>query len=67
MGACMIVAPALRNANFTSFLRVCCGRYLTLIAEGEISPSWDDPLSDVDTEAVLQRERERNGVCPSMR
>ncbi len=53
-------------ANFTSFLRVCCGRYMTLIAEGEISPSWDDPLSDVDAEAVLQRERERNGVCPSV-
>lgn len=46
-------------ANFTSFLRVCCGRYLALIGAGELSASPDDPIAGVDAEAILDRERSR--------
>ncbi len=46
--------------NFTSFLRVCCGRYLSLVAEGEISAKMSDRLSAVDSPAILARERLRH-------
>ncbi|MEM7337238.1 MAG: ribbon-helix-helix domain-containing protein [Actinomycetota bacterium] len=45
--------------NFTSFLRVCCGRYKALIAAGDLSDSLHDRVGDVDAEAILSRERER--------
>lgn len=43
--------------NFTSFLRVCCGRYLSLIGLGEISPSLADELSSVAASDILEREQ----------
>ncbi|MGD8109196.1 ribbon-helix-helix domain-containing protein [Vibrio sp. TRT 21S02] len=46
-------------SNFTSFLRVCCGRYLSLIADGAISRDRNSPLSEVDVECILAEERHR--------
>ncbi|MDN3520862.1 ribbon-helix-helix domain-containing protein [Halomonas ramblicola] len=43
--------------NFASFLRVCCGRYLTLQLAGEIPVNRDAPIADLDAEAILARER----------
>lgn len=45
--------------NFTSFLRVCCGRYLALMAEGEISQNLAEPLAEIDSSGVLARENLR--------
>ncbi len=45
--------------NFTSFLRVCCARYLALIAAGDVSASLDDALGDVAAEDILLREKAR--------
>lgn len=45
--------------NFTSFLRVCCGRYLSLTASGDISRSPEESLREVDAEEVLRREQFR--------
>ncbi|QDY71322.1 ribbon-helix-helix domain-containing protein [Qingshengfaniella alkalisoli] len=47
--------------NFTSFLRVCCARYLGLIAAREISDDLLTPLSvpDPDAIAILDREQKR--------
>jgi predicted DNA-binding ribbon-helix-helix protein len=42
--------------NFTSFLRVCCGRYLALMSKGEISTDMSSPLSEVDSRGILARE-----------
>lgn len=43
--------------NFTSFLRVCCARYLSLISMGEISPSLLEELGNVAAYEILERER----------
>lgn len=43
--------------NFTSFLRVCCGRYLALVATGEIDRADPTPLAEIDAAAILERER----------
>ncbi len=43
--------------NFTSFLRVCCARYLSLIGAGEISASLDEELNDIVADDILERER----------
>lgn len=45
--------------NFTSFLRVCCARYLALIAEGEIDRNAAKPLAEIDAAGILQRESDR--------
>ena len=50
--------------NFTSFLRVCCGRYLALMAEGEISADSAAPLANVDSRSILARERVRRMQKP---
>lgn len=46
--------------NFTSFLRVCAGRYLSLIADDEIARDDQTELSSVDAPALLKREAERD-------
>ena len=46
--------------NFTSFLRVCAGRYLSLIADDEIERDDETELSTVDAPALLKREAERD-------
>ncbi|WP_394124302.1 ribbon-helix-helix domain-containing protein [Psychrobacter nivimaris] len=42
--------------NFTSFLRVCCSRYLSLIADGDLSRETRLPLEKVDARNIIQRE-----------
>ena len=44
-------------ANFTSFLRVCCGRYLALQLSGRIPVDLDVPIRSLDTNYVLAGER----------
>jgi predicted DNA-binding ribbon-helix-helix protein len=43
--------------NFTSFLRVCCGRYLALVAAGEIDRTDPTPLAQIDAAGILDREQ----------
>lgn len=43
--------------NFTSFLRVCCARYLDLQLAGDISSDLSQPIAGVDAPAILGRER----------
>lgn len=38
--------------NFASFLRVCCLRYLSLMADGEIATDQRLPLSQLKAEAL---------------
>ncbi|MBA2080619.1 ribbon-helix-helix domain-containing protein [Aeromonas veronii] len=45
--------------NFTSFLRVCCSRYLSLIADGELVRDDIYPLEDVDAAAIIKSEEEK--------
>ena len=45
--------------NFTSFLRVCCGRYYALQATGELPGSLDESLGGVDALRILEREQDR--------
>ncbi|WP_419797073.1 MAG: ribbon-helix-helix domain-containing protein [Terasakiella sp.] len=45
--------------NFTSFLRVCCGRYYALLSAGDLSASLDEGLGNVDAPAILGREGQR--------
>ena len=42
--------------NFTSFLRVCCSRYLSLIADGDLSRETKSPLEKVDAKNIIERE-----------
>lgn len=43
--------------NFTSFLRVCCGRYLSLATNGELDRNDRTPLAQLDAAGILRRER----------
>jgi predicted DNA-binding ribbon-helix-helix protein len=46
--------------NFTSFLRVCCSRYLSLIADGDLSRTTELPLENVDAKNIIEQEALRN-------
>jgi predicted DNA-binding ribbon-helix-helix protein len=46
--------------NFTSFLRVCCGRYLSLIADEELARGSDTALGDLAAREILDREVTRD-------
>ncbi len=45
--------------NFSSFLRVCCGRYLALQLAGDLPRDASRPIRDLDAEGILQREAAR--------
>jgi predicted DNA-binding ribbon-helix-helix protein len=45
--------------NFSSFLRVCCGRYLTLQLAGDVPRDLARPIRDLDAEGILRREAAR--------
>lgn len=47
--------------NFSSFLRVCCGRYLQLQLNGEVPRDRRVPISSLDADAILAREGGRPG------
>lgn len=51
--------------NFTSFLRVCCSRYLSLVADGNLSREDAIPLNDIDATQVLEQEKLRTTVRKS--
>lgn len=51
--------------NFTSFLRVCCSRYLSLVADGNLSRADTLPLNDIDASHVLEQEKLRTSVRKS--
>lgn len=42
--------------NFTSFLRVCCMRYLALQLSGEIPQRPDISIASLDADQILARE-----------
>ncbi|MBW9073898.1 ribbon-helix-helix domain-containing protein [Agrobacterium sp. CR_3] len=43
--------------NFTSFLRVCCGRYLALQLSGDIPARSDIPIAALDADSILEAEK----------
>ncbi len=45
--------------NFTSFLRVCCGRYLGLQLSGDLSRDRRIPIAAIDADIALAAERRR--------
>lgn len=45
--------------NFSSFLRVCCARYLMLQLAGDIPLDQRQPIAALDAPAILARERRR--------
>jgi predicted DNA-binding ribbon-helix-helix protein len=47
-------------SNFTSFLRVCASRYLSLIADGDLIRDNDTSLTDINSQNILEKERLRN-------
>lgn len=51
--------------NFTSFLRVCCSRYLSLVADGNLSREDAILLNDIDATQVLEQEKLRTSVRKS--
>jgi predicted DNA-binding ribbon-helix-helix protein len=46
--------------NFTSFLRVCCMRYLALQLKGEIPHQQEVAIASLDAERILAREAARD-------
>ncbi|MGR6874109.1 ribbon-helix-helix domain-containing protein [Pseudomonas sp. HK3] len=47
-------------SNFTSFLRVCCSRYLSLVADGNLTREDNLPLGDMDAPNIIEQEQLRN-------
>jgi len=45
--------------NFSSFLRVCCGRYLALQLEGDVPRDPGAPIRNLDAGAILASEARR--------
>tara|TARA_R110002020_G_scaffold16871_39_gene59689 strand:- start:7879 stop:8265 length:387 start_codon:yes stop_codon:yes gene_type:complete len=45
--------------NFTSFLRVCCGRYHSLMAAGDIPQALSQSIGGLQADAILAREEQR--------
>ena len=54
-----MIENGLELGNFASFLRVCCGRYLSLQLDGDIPTDERVPIRALDAEGVLARERAR--------
>jgi predicted DNA-binding ribbon-helix-helix protein len=48
--------------NFSSFLRVCCGRYLMLQLAGDIPRDLATPIKSLDANGILAREARRLGA-----
>ncbi|MBO3762114.1 ribbon-helix-helix domain-containing protein [Ciceribacter sp. L1K23] len=45
--------------NFTSFLRVCCGRYLALQLSGEVPQDTRLPIRSLDADSILSAEQSK--------
>jgi predicted DNA-binding ribbon-helix-helix protein len=52
-----LIEAGLDGANFTSFLRVCCTRYLSLQLAGRIPADLSVPIRSLDPAWVLAGER----------
>ncbi len=50
------------KANFASFLRVCCARYLSLQRDGRIPMDRKVPIRSLDPAFVLAEERRQLGA-----
>ncbi|MFC3151315.1 ribbon-helix-helix domain-containing protein [Litoribrevibacter euphylliae] len=44
-------------SNFSSFLRVCCGRYLSMTSDGLLQRDLNEPLESVDSSRLLKEEQ----------
>ncbi len=54
------------GTNFSSFLRVSCGRYLALQVSGHIPADTDIPIRSLDADWVLAGEKSgRSGTFPA--
>ncbi|MBO9420006.1 ribbon-helix-helix domain-containing protein [Labrenzia sp. R4_1] len=42
--------------NFTSFLRVCCGRYLALQLSGDVPTDKSQPIGSLNVDEILKSE-----------
>ena len=51
--------------NFTSFLRVCCSRYLSLIADDQLVRDDTVPLGDVEAALILEKEQHSRNLRQS--
>jgi predicted DNA-binding ribbon-helix-helix protein len=51
--------------NFTSFLRVCCGRYLALQVQGDVPADPSVPIRSLDAASILKREKARAAARPA--
>lgn len=47
-------------SNFTSSLRVCCSRYLSLAADGNLTREDNLPLGEVNAQNILEQEQQRS-------
>lgn len=54
-------------ANFSSFLRVCCGRYLNLQLSGRIPTDISIPIRSLDANWVLAAEKPSLSVSRTSR
>jgi predicted DNA-binding ribbon-helix-helix protein len=52
-----LIEAGVDGANFTSFLRVCCTRYLSLQLAGRIPADLSVPIGSLDPAWVLAGER----------
>ncbi len=52
--------------NFASFLRVCCGRYLTLQLEGDVPRDLGTSIRSRDAEAWRARKARWSGKAGAM-
>ncbi len=53
------------KANFASFLRVCCARYLSLQRDGRIPMDRNVPIRSLDPAFVLAEERRQRSTAGS--
>mgnify|MGYP000220368144 CR=1 FL=1 len=51
--------------NFTSFLRVCCSRYLSLVADGDLIRDDELPLNNLDAKNLLDQEHLKRKIRKS--
>ena len=47
--------------NFTSYLRVCCGRYLSLTADQDILRGAETPIAELPAFEIMSAEKKRRG------
>ncbi|WP_420414352.1 ribbon-helix-helix domain-containing protein [Roseibium sp.] len=45
--------------NFTSFLRVCCGRFLALQLSGDVPTDKTQPIAGLNADKILEAEASR--------